>query len=118
MLKANPCQEHRTRIAFKAKREHIAKLYVPNIACPRQHIDMEIPHGLRNHVIEPDTVKTTFNLNINSTGTTHAKVLGKKKLLLLESKKTDTINSPDIYETCKDFYLARTESREKLVQGI
>ena len=73
MLRANPCQEHRTRFAFKAKREHIAKVYVPNIACPRQHIDMEIPHGLRDHVIVPDTVKTTFNLNINSTGTTHAK---------------------------------------------
>ena len=29
---------------------------------------MEIPHSSRDHVVVPDTVKTTVNLNIESTG--------------------------------------------------
>ena len=32
----------------------------------RQHIDIEIPHGLRDHVIVPDTIKIMFNLEIES----------------------------------------------------
>ena len=37
--------EHRTKFAFKGKREHIAKINMPNIAYPNQHIDIEILHG-------------------------------------------------------------------------
>ena len=40
---------------------------MPNIAYPNQHIDIEIPHGSRDHVIIPDTVKITFNLDTEST---------------------------------------------------
>ena len=32
-----------------------------------QHIDIEIPNGSRDRVIVPDTVKITFNLDIEST---------------------------------------------------
>ena len=60
--------EHRTQFAFKDKKEHITKVNIPNIAYPNQHIDIEIPHGLRAHVIVLDTVKITFNLDIESTG--------------------------------------------------
>ena len=56
--------EHRTQFAFKEKREHIAKVNMPNIAYPSQHTDIEIPHGSRDHVIIPDTVKIMFNLDI------------------------------------------------------
>ena len=59
--------DHRTQFAFKGKREHIAKVNIPNIAHPSQHIDIEIPHDSRDHVIVPDTVKITFNLEITST---------------------------------------------------
>ena len=59
--------EHRTQFAFKGKREHIAKLNIPIMAYPNQHIHIEIPHGARDHVIVPDTVKITFNLDIEST---------------------------------------------------
>ena len=34
-----------TQFAFKGKREHIAKVNIPNIAYPNQHIEIEIPHG-------------------------------------------------------------------------
>ena len=51
-------------ICLKDKREHIAKVNIPNIAYPNQHTDIEIPHGSRDHVIIPDTVKITFNLDI------------------------------------------------------
>ena len=62
----DPMVEHRTQFAFKDKREHIAKVSIPNIAYPKQYIDIEIPHGSRDHVIVPDTVKITFNLDIES----------------------------------------------------
>ena len=62
-----PMVEHRTQFAFKAKRENIAKVNMPNIACPNQHIDIKIPHDSRDHVIIPDTIKSTFNLDITST---------------------------------------------------
>ena len=62
----DPMVEHRTQFAFNVKREHIAKVNMPNIAYPNQHIDTEIPHGSRDHVIIPDTVKITFNLDIES----------------------------------------------------
>ena len=63
----NPMVEHRTQFAFKGKGEHISKVNMPSIAYPNQQIDIEIPHGSRNHVIIPDTVRVTFNLDIKST---------------------------------------------------
>ena len=48
-------------------RAYIAKVNISNISHLIQHIDIEIPHGSRDHVIVPDTVKITFNLDINST---------------------------------------------------
>ena len=61
----DPMTEHRTRFAFKGKREHISKINMPNITYPNQHIDTEIPDGSRDHVIVPDTIKITFNIDIN-----------------------------------------------------
>ena len=63
----DPMIEHRTQFAFKGKREHIAKVNMPNMAYPNQYIDIKIPHGSRDHVIIPDTVKITFNLETEST---------------------------------------------------
>ena len=60
----DPMVEHRTQFDFKGKREHIAKVNMPNIAYPNQHNDIEILHSSRDHVIVPDTVKITFNLDI------------------------------------------------------
>ena len=71
----DPMVEHKTEFAFKYKREHIAKVNIPNIAYPSQHIDIEIPHGSRDDVIIQDTVKTTFNLDITSTDKTRSVVL-------------------------------------------
>ena len=81
--------EHRMQFAFKGKREHIAKVNMPNIAHPNQHIDIEIPHGSRDHVIVPDTVKIRFNLDIESSVKAPSVVnnvgrdLVKKKLVML-----------------------------------
>ena len=58
----DPMIGHRMQFAFKDKREHIAKVSMPNIAYPNQHIDIEITHGSRDHVIVPDTVKITFRI--------------------------------------------------------
>ena len=95
----DPMVEHRTQFTFKGKREHIAKVKMPNIVYPNQHIDIEILNGSRDHVIIPDTVKTTFNLGIKSTSKTRSivnnvgRALVKKKLLVLGSKDIDTINN-------------------------
>ena len=63
----DPMIEHRTQFVFKGKREHLAKVNIPNIAYPNQQTDTEILHGSRDHVIPADTVKITFNLDIIST---------------------------------------------------
>ena len=115
--------EHRTQFAFKEKREHIAKVNMPNIAYPSQHTDIDIPHGSRDHVIIPDTVKIMFNLDITSTGKTRSVVnnIGRalvKKLLILGSKDIDTINNSNIYDKYKDLYLSQKELEGKLLQGI
>ena len=74
----DPMIEHRTQFSFKGKREHIAFVnmpniaYMPNITYPNQHIDIEIPHGSRDHVIVLDTAKITFNLDIESTDKTRS----------------------------------------------
>ena len=97
--------EHRTQFAFKGKREHIAKVNMPNTSSPGQHIDIEIPYGLRDHVIIPDSIKITFNLDtesidkarrhVNNIGRAHV----KKKVLMLGSKDIVTLNHSDIYDT-------------------
>ena len=120
----DPIVEHRTQFAFKGKREHKAKVNMPNIAYPNQHIDIEILHGSRDHVIVPDTVKITFNLDIESTDKARSVVnnvgraLVKKKVLMLGSKDTDTINNSDIYNTYRDLYLSKKEREERLLQCI
>ena len=120
----DPMIEHRTQFAFKGKREHIAKVNMPNIAYPNQHIDIEIPHGSRDHEIIPDTIKITFNLDIKSTDKARSVVnnvgraLVKKKVLIIGSKEIDTINNPDIYDTYKDLYLSKKEREKMLLQSI
>ena len=47
---------------------------MPNIAYPNQHINIEITHGSRDHVIVPDIVKITFNLDIESSDKTRSVV--------------------------------------------
>ena len=107
--------EHRTQFAFKDKREHIAKVNMPNIAYPNQNIDIEIPHGSRDHVIVSDTIKVTFNLDFTSTDKALSVVnnvgrtLVKKKVLMLGSKEIGTINNSDTYDTYKDLYLSEKE---------
>ena len=116
--------EHRIHFAFKGKRERIAKVNMSNIAYPNQHIDIEILHGSRDHVLIPDTVKITFNLDIESTDKARSVVnnvgrtLVKKKVLMLGSKDSDTINNPDISDTYDDLYLSEKEREGKLPQVI
>ena len=116
--------KHRTQFAFKGKTEHIAQVNIPNIAYPSQQFDTEIRHGSRDHVIIPDTIKTTFNLDIKSTEMARSVVnnvgraLVKKKVQMLSSKDVDTINDSDICDMYKDLYLSKKEREEKLPQGI
>ena len=114
-----PTAEHGTQFAFKGKREHMSKVNMPNIAYPNQHIDIEIPHGSRDHVIIPDIVKITFNLDIESRDkacsvvNNGGRVLVKKKIHMLSSKDIDTSNNSDIYDTYKDLYLSKNGREEK-----
>ena len=63
----NPMAENRVSNAFHGKREHVVKPSTTNMEYSSQHIDIEIPYGLGDHVIVPDTLKITFNLQIEST---------------------------------------------------
>ena len=107
----DPIVEHRTQFAFKGKREHMAKVNMPNIAYPNQNNNAEIWHGSRDHVIVPETVKITFKLDIELTDKTRSivnnvgRALVRKKVLMLGSK--DTINNSEIYDTYKDLWLSK-----------
>ena len=120
----DPMVEHETQFAFKGQREHISRVNMPNIAYPNQHIDIEIPHGSRDHVIIPDTVKIKFNLDIELSDKARSVVdnvgraLVKKKVLMLGSKDIDTINNLGVYDIYKDLYLSEKKREEKLLQGI
>ena len=100
----DPMVEHMTQFAFKGKREHISKVNMPNMAYPNQHIDIEIPHGSRDHIIIPDTIKTTFNLGSESTGKARSVVnnvgraLVKKRCSCLV-QKTSTRLATQIFMT-------------------
>ena len=61
----DPMVEHRRQFSFKGKREHISKVNIPNIAYPSQHIDIDIPHGSRDHVIVqiPSNLRLILILN-------------------------------------------------------
>ena len=89
----NRMVEHMTQFDFKGTREHIVKVNMPNIAYPNQHIDIEIPHGSRDHVIIQNTVKITFNLDITSRDKARSVVnnvgmaLVKKRCLCLVQKR-------------------------------
>ena len=120
----DPMVEHRTQFAFKGKRGHIAKVNMPNIAYLNQNMDIQIPHGSSDYAIIPDTVKITFNLDIESTDKTHSivnnvgRALVKENVLMLGSRDIDTISNSDINDTYKDLYLSKKEREKKLLQGI
>ena len=105
----DPMVKHRTSRVFDSKRENKAKFNIPNMAYPGQHIDIEMPHGSRDHVIVQDTVKITFKLDITSTDKARSVVNNvgrapvKKKELILGSKSIDTINNSDIYDRIRNF---------------
>ena len=60
-----PMVEHRTQFVFKGKRKNIPKVNMPSIAYPSQHIDTEILHVSRDHIIVPDIVKLRLTLTLN-----------------------------------------------------
>ena len=70
----DPMLEYRTQLDFKRKGEHRPKVKIPNRANLSQQINTEIPYASRDHVIVPDTVKITFNIDIESTGKTRSVV--------------------------------------------
>ena len=69
-------------------------------------------------------MEITFDLEIESTDKTRSiannvgRALVKKKMLMLGSKKIDTIRKPDIYYNYKDLYLSEKEREDRLFQGI
>ena len=81
----DPMIEHRTQLAIKGKRKHIPKVNIPNIAYPNQHIDTEIPHGSRDHVIVPNTIKISLNLDIKSTDKARSVVNNVSRALVKKS---------------------------------
>ena len=81
----DPMIEHKTQFAFKDKREHIATVNTPNIAYPGQHFKIIIPQGSADHVIVPDTVRITFDLEIESTDKARSVVNNAGRTLVKKS---------------------------------
>ena len=87
-----------------------------------QHVDFEIPHGSRDLVIVPETVKNMFNLESTDKTRSIVKNVGRalitKRVLMLDLKETDMIVSSDIYDPYRDLYLSEKEHEGKLLKGI
>ena len=81
----DPMIEHKTQFPFKGKREHIATVNTPNIAYPGQHFKIIIPQGSADHVIVPDTVRITFDLEIESTDKARSVVNNAGRTLVKKS---------------------------------
>ena len=105
--------KRKTELAFNGKREHIAKVNMPNIAYPSQQIDIEITHGSRGHVIVPDTVKITFNLDIESTDKARSaannvgRALVKKKCSCLFQRTLTRLTTQIFMKLTKTFILVK-----------
>ena len=89
----DPMVEHRTQFAFKGKREHTVRVIIPNKAYLRQHLKIIIPQVSTDRVIVQQTVKITFDLEIESTDKTcsvvnnFGRTLVKKTCLSLVQKR-------------------------------
>ena len=70
----NPMVEHRIPEVFNGTREHMAKSNTPNMTYPSQHIDIKITKRSRDHVVIPNTLKITLNIEIESTDKTRSVV--------------------------------------------
>ena len=114
--KLDPMSEYRTEFVFKGKREQIDMVNMPSMAYPNHHIDTEIPHGSRDHVILPNTVKVTFNLKLNQqikhVVNNVGRALIKKNVLMIGSKEIDTINNADIYHKVNKWFKGMCRCRK------
>ena len=106
----NPMAENRVSNAFHGKREHIIKPNTPNMEYSSQHIDTEIPYGLTDHVIVPDTLEITFNLQIESTVKIRSvvnnvgRMLVKKEELILSHSRIFTYVEKNAKKGCFKAY--------------
>lgn len=56
----------------KRQREAVAKVNIPNVKYPNQHIDIKIPHGSKGYDKVSDNVKIMFNLDVGLTNKTRS----------------------------------------------
>ena len=100
--------EHRKQFSFKGKREYISKVNIPNIPYPGQHIDIAIPHGSGDHVIVSDTVKITFNLDIESTDKARCVVNNVGKALV--KKRSSFLVQQKLTRLTTQIFMIRTRT--------
>ena len=79
---------------------------MPNIAYPSQHINIKIPHGSRDHVIIPDTVKITFYLDIKSTDKARSVVNNVDRILV--KKRCSCLNQKILTQLTTQISMIRT----------
>ena len=102
----DPMIKYRTQFAIKGRREHIAKTNMPNLAHPNQHIDIEKPHGSRDNVIIPGTVKITFNFDIESTDKARGVVNNVGRALF--KKRCSCLDQKILTELTTQIFMIRT----------
>ena len=62
----DPTPENRINFAFNGKHKKVLEVNIPKIGYPGQHIDVQIPSGSKDHTIVPNTLKLSFNLDLES----------------------------------------------------
>ena len=83
--------EKSTQFTFKGKREHIATPNTPSIAYPVEHFKIKIPKGSADHVIVPDTIRITFDLDLTLTDKARSVVNNVGRTLVKKKKCLDLV---------------------------
>ena len=105
----DPMVKHRIQFAFKGKRKHIEKANMMDIAYPNQHIDIEIPHGSKDHAIVPDTIKITFDLDIESTDEASS-VANNVGRALVKKKSFSCLVQKKLIQLTTQIFMTRTRT--------
>lgn len=84
----DPMPEHKT-VCIEGQQRTYRQVNISNISYLNQYIDIQIPNGLGDHAIAPDTMKIMFSFDIDLTYKIGSivnnvgRVLVKEKALML-----------------------------------
>ena len=122
--KLNPQRSYRKGFALKGLHQHIIKTNNPSTIGPDELLTVRFPDFKENQLINPSTIKLTFNISLAGTDVNRALVknLGRniirKLVVKLEGNEIISIDDYDVLYPYYDCWKTTTERRNAIFQGI